>query len=38
VARRQAERWRRAAERSRCGAEAWLVRVADEAARLAIGD
>ena len=32
VARGQAERWRRAAERSRCDLESWIVRALDDAA------
>jgi hypothetical protein len=38
VARRQGERWRRAAERCRCAPEAWIARVVDEAARMALAD
>ena len=38
VAQAQAERWRRAAERSRCAFEAWAVSVLDDAASAVVGD
>jgi hypothetical protein len=38
VAERQAERWRLAAQRSRCAFEAWMVSVLDAAAAAAVGD
>jgi hypothetical protein len=38
VARAQAERWRRAAQCSACGFEAWAVSVLDDAASAVVGD